>query len=136
ATQLVVTEKSEVSDFVKFERFALDRSTLQSITHSYIAGTIPDPAQHAIAVNASNEVAFFYQPQATSSFRVYGMTLERYSSAGMLIATIDRPAAATGLSDEVGLDIADIAIANDGRIAIGGRFFDVQSLTGIVGVFP
>lgn len=106
------------ADWVGFEHFAADRSLLGKFELDYRPGSMFDLSLHLVATNAADQLAFAYRPDFLGFSPWPGLALVRFDAARHEVSRVERPPLFGGDAGlQSGFDLADLAIAPDGRIA-------------------
>jgi len=138
-SQLAVSEKGELEDWVGFWRLGLDRTTVDSVM--FALQTSPDMIRaedEDVAMNAGDQLAWFGPDATSDDSDAYGMHVEKRASDGGVTWTLDRPHQTLdvfGDISHVGLTPLDIAISPDGHVAVAARYYGPYSLDSVIEVF-
>jgi hypothetical protein len=111
-------------DDAGFVQFAADRSLGGEVDYDYTPGSQLDLPAHLVATNASDQIAFAVHPDFLYTADASGLLLIKYDAARHELYRVERLPLATGGDhslDNDGFDLADVAIAPDGRIAVLDR---------------
>jgi hypothetical protein len=131
SSRLAVSTKSELNDRIGFVQYGLDRTRLGQVIFTLVGQPI-DPAEHGVASNSSDDIAFFLRARASST--ITGLFLSKYDASLALLKQVTRPSIGPP-SYQYGVNYIDMAMANDGRIAVGLDYQSVSSGYSIIDVF-